>query len=86
MVANHKMVLTLEEHGFSIIDRIMTEERARNSLEADSFLSDFQELDKESCYKNDIVVDEEQTSSVTQRINQDFAGATQCSYKWLRGY
>ena len=65
---------TLEGMDFPIIDRIMTEERAREFYRQIHFLSDFQELDKEAVIKMSIVVDEEQTSSVTQRINQDFAG------------
>ena len=65
---------TLEGTDFPIIDRIMTEERAREFYQQIHFLSDFQELDKEAVIKMSIVVDEEQTSSVTQRINQDFAG------------
>ncbi len=65
---------TLEGMDFPIVDRIMTEERAKEFYQQIHFLSDFQELDKESVIKMSIVVDEEQTSSVTQRINQDFAG------------
>lgn len=65
---------TLEGMDFPIVDRIMTEERAREFYRQIHFLSDFQELDKEAVIKMSIVVDEEQTSSVTQRINQDFAG------------
>ena len=65
---------TLEGMDFPIVDRIMTEERAREFYQQIHFLSDFQELDKEAVIKMSIVVDEEQTSSVTQRINQDFAG------------
>ena len=65
---------TLEGTDFPIVDRIMTEERAREFYQQIHFLSDFQELDKEAVIKMSIVVDEEQTSSVTQRINQDFAG------------
>lgn len=65
---------TLEGMAFPIVDRIMTEERAREFYRQIHFLSDFQELDKEAVIKMSIVVDEEQTSSVTQRINQDFAG------------
>ena len=65
---------TLKSMDFPIIDRIMTEERAREFYRQIHFLSDFQELDKEAVIKMSIVVDEEQTSSVTQRINQDFAG------------
>lgn len=65
---------TLEGMDFPIIDRIMTEKRAREFYRQIHFLSDFQELDKEAVIKMSIVVDEEQTSSVTQRINQDFAG------------
>ena len=64
----------LEGMDFPIIDRIMTEERAKEFYRQIHFLSDFQELDKEAVIKMSIVVDEEQTSSVTQRINQDFAG------------
>jgi len=65
---------TLEGMDFPIVDRIMTEERAKEFYRQIHFLSDFQELDKEAVIKMSIVVDEEQTSSVTQRINQDFAG------------
>ena len=65
---------TLEDMDFPIIDRIMTEERAKEFYRQIQFLSDFQELDKEAVIKMSIVVDEEQTSSVTHRINQDFAG------------
>lgn len=65
---------TLEGMDFPIIDRIMTEERAKEFYRQIHFLSDFQELDKEAVIKMSIVVDEEQTSSVTHRINQDFAG------------
>lgn len=65
---------TIEGMDFPIIDRIMTEERAKEFYQQIHFLSDFQELDKEAVIKMSIVVDEEQTSSVTQRINQDFAG------------
>ena len=65
---------TLEGMDFPIVNRIMTEERAKEFYQQIHFLSDFQELDKEAVIKMSIVVDEEQTSSVTQRINQDFAG------------
>ncbi|VTT23900.1 Cof-type HAD-IIB family hydrolase [Streptococcus gordonii] len=65
---------TLEGMDFPIVDRIMTEERAREFYRQIHFLSNFQELDKEAVIKMSIVVDEEQTSSVTHRINQDFAG------------
>ena len=65
---------TLEGMDFPIVNRIMTEERAKEFYRQIHFLSDFQELDKEAVIKMSIVVDEEQTSSVTQRINQDFAG------------
>ncbi len=65
---------TLEGMDFPIVDRIMTEEMAKEFYQQIHFLNDFQELDKEAVIKMSIVVDEEQTSSVTQRINQDFAG------------
>ena len=65
---------TLEGMDFPIVDKIMTEERAKEFYRQIHFLSDFQELDKEAVIKMSIVVDEEQTSSVTQRINRDFAG------------
>ena len=65
---------TLEGMDFPIVNRIMTEERAKEFYQQIHFLSDFQELDKEAVIKMSIVVDQEQTSTVTQRINQDFAG------------
>jgi cof-like hydrolase len=75
LVANlHNGPHAIEGMDFPIVDKIMTSEMAREFYRQIHFLRDFQDLDKEAIIKMSIVVDEEQTSSVTQRINQDFAG------------
>ena len=75
LVANlHNGPHAIEGMDFPIVDKIMTPEMAREFYRQIHFLRDFQDLDKEAIIKMSIVVDQYQASSVTQKINQDFAG------------
>ena len=75
LVANlHNGPHAIEGMDFPIVDKIMTPEMAREFYRQIHFLRDFQDLDKEATIKMSIVVDQDQASSVTQKINQDFAG------------